>query len=64
MDNPMPDTHFKMMAFEFKFRDFFIPRKKILNEVGIERGHTILDYGCGPGSYSITAAKMSGLFKL
>ena len=42
---------FKLMSFAFKMRDFFSPRINVLNEVGIKPGNSVLDYGCGPGSY-------------
>jgi len=48
------------MFFTFKFRDLFLPPEKILKETGIKPGFYVLDYGCGPGSYSITAARMVG----
>ena len=60
MDSPTPDSHFKMMCWMYKFRDFFLPRKNILKEVDIKLGFHILDYGCGPGSYSIVAARLVG----
>jgi ubiquinone/menaquinone biosynthesis C-methylase UbiE len=60
MDRPMSNVHFKLMSFEFKFRDLFLSPKKKLNEVGIRPGFHILDYGCGPGSYSIAAAELVG----
>jgi len=56
----MSDFHFKAMAFFFKFRDFLFPRKNILKEVKIEPGFCVLDYGCGPGSYSVVAAELVG----
>jgi ubiquinone/menaquinone biosynthesis C-methylase UbiE len=31
-----------------------------LREVGIKPGFHVLDYGCGPGSYSIVAAELVG----
>ena len=40
------------------FRDFFKPPKHILCEVGIKQDFVILDYGCGPGNYSIAASEM------
>jgi len=40
------------MSFTYKSRDFFAPRMKILKEAGIEEGFQVLDYGCGPGSYT------------
>ena len=60
MDKPMSNTHFRFMSFGYKFRDLMLPRKNILNEIGISAGAHILDYGCGPGSYSIIAAEMVG----
>ena len=60
MDKPMPDHHFRFMAFGYKFRDFFIPRKKILNEVEIKEGFHILDYGCGPGGYIVPVSRLVG----
>ncbi len=31
-----------------------------LRDMGIERGHTVLDFGCGRGHYTIPAAKVVG----
>jgi len=56
----MSNLHFKLMAFTFKIRDLLIPPIKILKEADIKPGFTVLDYGCGPGSYSITAARLVG----
>ncbi|MDI9395009.1 MAG: class I SAM-dependent methyltransferase [Euryarchaeota archaeon] len=44
----------------FKFRDFFFPRRKILEEAGIKPGFKVLDYGCGSGSYIPDTSKMVG----
>jgi ubiquinone/menaquinone biosynthesis C-methylase UbiE len=52
--------HFKMMAFSFKLRDLFSPRRNILKEVGIKPGYNVLDYGCGPGSYILPVAELVG----
>jgi ubiquinone/menaquinone biosynthesis C-methylase UbiE len=60
MDKPMPDSHFRLMAFGYKFRDLLVPRRKVLEEVDIKSGFHILDYGCGPGSYSLAAAELVG----
>jgi hypothetical protein len=43
---------FKLMDLAFKIGDFISPRINVLEEVGIEPGNTVLDYGCGPGSYN------------
>jgi len=60
MDKIEPAFHFKLMAFTYKFRDFFFPRIDVLKEIGIKRGFHILDYGCGPGSYIVPLAKLVG----
>ena len=60
MDKPVSNFHFKFMSFGYKFRDFFLPPKNILKEVGIKPGFHVLDYGCGPGSYTIAAAELVG----
>ena len=57
---PTSNMDFKMMSFFFKLRDFIRPREIILKEVGIELGFSILDYGCGAGSYTIPAARLVG----
>jgi len=34
--------------------------EKVLKEVGIKKADTILDFGCGEGTYSLPAAKVAG----
>jgi ubiquinone/menaquinone biosynthesis C-methylase UbiE len=48
------------MAFSFKVRDFFRPRKDIVKEIGLKEGFRVLDYGCGPGSYVPAVAELIG----
>ena len=60
MDKPMSNFDFQFMSLGYKFRDFFLPRKNILKEVGIKPGFQVLDYGCGPGSYIIPLAELVG----
>lgn len=56
----MPDIHFRLMAFGFKVRDLVNPPEKILMEVDIKPGDRVLDFGCGPGSFSLAAARLVG----
>jgi ubiquinone/menaquinone biosynthesis C-methylase UbiE len=56
----MSNFGFKTMAFTFKIRDFFRPRKDIVREVGIKEGFRVLDYGCGSGSYITAVAELVG----
>lgn len=60
MNNQMSELGFRAMAFTFKVRDFFKPRRDIVKEVGIRQGFHILDYGCGPGSYVKATADLVG----
>jgi len=60
MDKPMPNIGFKFMSLAFTLRDLLLPRKYVLEEVGIKPGFHILDYGCGPGSYTKIAAELVG----
>ena len=60
MDKPVSNLDFRFMSFSYILRDIFLPRKNILAEVGIEPGFSILDYGCGSGSYTIPAAQLVG----
>lgn len=53
MEKPLRDSHFKIMALLFKFRDFFIPRRRVLKEVGIKSGFSVIDFGCGPGGQGL-----------
>lgn len=34
--------------------------RKLLRKVGVDKGMTVLDFGCGSGSYTIPAAKLVG----
>jgi len=57
----MSDISFKFMDFSFKIMDFFFPYiKKRIEKFDIREGMTILDYGCGPGRYTIKFAKIVG----
>lgn len=60
MNKPAFNPHFRFMSLGYKFRDFFLPRKNILKEVGIKPGFRVLDYGCGPGSYVIPLTELVG----
>jgi len=48
------------MAFIYKLRDLLSRRKSIIEEVGIQQGFRVLDYGCGPGSYLTPLAELVG----
>jgi len=60
MDKTNENLHFKLMSFKFRIRDFFNPPKNILKELDIKPGYYVLDFGCGPGSYSFSASRLVG----
>ena len=60
MNKPMSALTFKGMSILFKLRDILIPRKKVLDEVGLEEGFLVLDYGCGPGAYILPTRDLVG----
>ena len=60
MDKPQSSFSFRGMAFIFKLRDFFRPRGNVLNEVGIQPGALVLDFGCGPGGYILPLSRLVG----
>jgi ubiquinone/menaquinone biosynthesis C-methylase UbiE len=60
MDAPINNIHFQGMKLSYKARDLIKPRQILLSEVPIKPGDVVLDYGCGPGSYSFIIAKIVG----
>ncbi len=60
MNKAMNAFEFNIMSFAFFVRDIFVQPEKVLDEVEINQGDNILDYGCGTGSYSFTATKKVG----
>ncbi|MEA1959187.1 MAG: class I SAM-dependent methyltransferase [Chloroflexota bacterium] len=59
-NKPMPGIGFRAMSLCFKIRDILSDPVDKLRKAGIDDGQTVLDYGCGPGSYTIPAARMVG----
>jgi ubiquinone/menaquinone biosynthesis C-methylase UbiE len=60
MSKTISSLDFALMSLSFKFRDFLLPRRNILKEVGIRKGFHVLDFGCGPGGYIIPLAELTG----
>jgi ubiquinone/menaquinone biosynthesis C-methylase UbiE len=56
----IPDIAFRVMSGMFIIRDTFMAPWSILDAFGIKRGQTVVDYGCGPGSYLRRASELVG----
>jgi ubiquinone/menaquinone biosynthesis C-methylase UbiE len=56
----LSNLDFKIMSMSYKMRDFYRPRSRIIEDVGIKTGARVLDYGCGPGGYVMPVIKLIG----
>ncbi len=54
------NSHFKLMTLTLWLRDIFFSPTKILRNAGLKSGDQVLDFGCGPGSFSLAAARIVG----
>ncbi|MCP4763588.1 MAG: class I SAM-dependent methyltransferase [archaeon] len=59
-EKPPNRIHFRMMSFMLKTRDIFQPPKQKIQNIGLKPGFTVLDYGCGPGSFIVPVAEIVG----
>ena len=56
----LSSLRFRLMAFEYRLRDFHRPPDCALLQVGVGSGMSVLDFGCGPGGFSLAAARLVG----
>jgi len=60
LDHYPDDLDFRLMSLWFRLRDWLRPPIRILQDVGVQYGMTVLDFGCGPGGFSLAAARLTG----
>lgn len=60
MQKPMTNLWFRLMSLEYRLKSDSAAVYATLTDAGIESGMTIVDFGCGPGRYSVPAAKLIG----
>ena len=61
MPKQMSHLHSWMMEnLGMPIRDLFMPPGKMLAEADIKPGYHVLDYGCGPGTFTIKIAEIVG----
>jgi cyclopropane fatty-acyl-phospholipid synthase-like methyltransferase len=57
----MSDVSFRLMEAAFKVQDTLFPYiDRRVRGFGIEAGMTVVDYGCGPGRYTVRFARLVG----
>jgi ubiquinone/menaquinone biosynthesis C-methylase UbiE len=52
------DFAFRLMTLTYKLRDLFQNPRRSLEKARLRRGMSVVDYGCGPGSFTIPAAEL------
>ena len=53
----MSDKHFKWMLRSYKLMDIIWNPQRKINKIPLTEGMRVVDYGCGPGRYTIPIAK-------
>lgn len=56
----MSNMFYRLMALTLACSYLFMNARKQLLKSGVKEGQTVLDYGCGPGFYTIPAAEIVG----
>ena len=51
---------YRLMVLEYRLKAAFSPPQEVLAEIPLRSGMTVLDFGCGPGRYTIPAARLVG----
>lgn len=51
---------FCLMSWMFRVRDLLRPPEKLLQQTPLGPGMKVVDYGCGPGAFSLAAARIVG----
>ena len=54
------DLAFRLMTLIYRLRDLLQNPRRSLEKAGLTEGMSVVDYGCGPGSFTIPAAELVG----
>src|SRR5271157_2547174 len=60
MQKRMTNLWFRLMALEYRLKSDLETVLGTLKDAGIQPGMSVLDFGCGPGRYSLPAARIVG----
>ncbi|HEX73632.1 MAG TPA: class I SAM-dependent methyltransferase [Dehalococcoidia bacterium] len=58
---PQTDFAFKLMTWLYRAYDRIHNTKQDLKKIPLEEVTTVVDYGCGPGRYTLPVAKLVGI---
>lgn len=59
-NRPQGRAPFFLMSLVFRLRDLIHPPLRILQNMSVASGASVLDFGCGPGAFSIAASRLAG----
>ena len=57
---PEPNAVYRINMWFYKLTDFIWNPRRHLKEIPLKEGMTVVDYGCGPGRYTLPIAKLVG----
>jgi len=57
---PESDAIYRLNIWFYKLTDPIWNPRRLLKEIPLKEGMTVLDYGCGPGRYTLPVAKLVG----
>jgi len=57
---PEPDAVYKINIWFYKFTDLIWNPRRHLKKIPLKEGMVVVDYGCGPGRYTLPVAKLVG----
>ncbi len=57
---PEPNAVYKINIWFYKFADLVWDPQRRLKKIPIKEGMVVVDYGCGPGRYTLPIAKLIG----
>jgi ubiquinone/menaquinone biosynthesis C-methylase UbiE len=57
---PEPNALYKVNIWYWKFTDLIWNPRRHLKKIPLKEGMTVVDYGCGPGRYTIPVAELIG----
>ena len=57
---PEPDAVYRINTWFWKFTDIFWNPRRHLGNIPLKEGMVVVDYGCGPGHYTLPISKLVG----